>query len=174
MAKNEKASTINVDRIPSFTDFVALPLKAAGCWEWFPKTDKTVLTIINNAYVGFVLLNLMNMIATFLMSVYIDWENGGTENLNIIAETIPYVASFLVICYFKMHQAELYDLVEFINTNLRFYSARGLTNATMLKSYKTAKLFQYVYLISVCWSVTMYTVGPVVVHCEYSLIYVIL
>lgn len=168
----EKPSTVNLDTLPSLTAFVALPFKTIGCWEWFRETDNSYLIIFNNVYLALVLFLLVNMMATFILSVYVDWDAGGDLNLDIIAESLPYAASFVIVVYFSIRRSQLYQLVDFIDQNFKFHSARGLTNMTMIQSYNTAKFFQYAYTTSVCGSVTMYTVGPVVSHCKYLIFHV--
>lgn len=87
-------------------------------------------------------------------------------SLEYIAESLPFIASIFIVCYCWTNRLELYALADYINENFRFHSARGLTNITVLNSYKMARYFQWGYLSWVLGSVVLYAVVPFLIHCK--------
>nr|ALV82554.1 olfactory receptor 9 [Plutella xylostella] len=159
----EKSSTINNDRILNYTHYSELPLKLVGCWDWFPDAVDMKKIIANYVYLCLVIFVLINVTAMLMVSLYSEWVDI-MSSLDMLADSLPYVASVLVVAYFAVYRAELYELNDFMNKNFKFHSARGLTNMTMLKSYKMAKSFAYTYTVCSLCSSTMYAVVPMIIH----------
>uniref|UniRef100_A0A0K8TU64 Odorant receptor n=1 Tax=Epiphyas postvittana TaxID=65032 RepID=A0A0K8TU64_EPIPO len=86
------------------------------------------------------------------------------SSLEKLADGLPLLVSVAVVIYFALYKKELYELVEFMNGNFKFHSARGLTNMTMDRSYKSAKNFAFVYTACTLFSVTMYVALPMIIH----------
>lgn len=165
MANTKGPSNINLEKIPSFTHFVELPFKLNACWEWYPKSEMESQIILNNFYFAFVFFVLTNLVIAFLVNFYLDWEDS-MPSLEYIAESLPFIASIFIVCYCWTNRLELYALADYINENFRFHSARGLTNITVLNSYKMARYFQWGYLSWVLGSVVLYAVVPFLIHCK--------
>ncbi|XP_063368642.1 putative odorant receptor 85e [Cydia amplana] len=151
------------DQISDYTHFIQLPLKIVGCWEWFPNTDSEFKIILNNIYLALVIFVLVNFPITLIVNLYTEWVDI-MGSLDKVADGLPLIVSLAVVVYFALYKEELYDLVEFMNENFKFHSARGLTNMTMEGSYTSAKNFAYVYTACTLFSVTMYVALPMGFH----------
>ncbi|XP_047999596.1 putative odorant receptor 85e [Leguminivora glycinivorella] len=151
------------DQISDYTHFLQLPLKIVGCWDWFPNTDNEIKIILNNIYVALVLFVLLNFPITLIVNLYTEWVDI-MGSLDKLADGLPLIVSLAVVIYFAIYKEELYELVEFMNENFKFHSARGLTNMTMEGSYTSAKKFAYVYTACTLFSVTMYVALPMGFH----------
>ncbi|XP_061722317.1 putative odorant receptor 85e [Cydia pomonella] len=151
------------DQIFDYTHFIQLPLKIVACWEWFPNTESEFKIIFNNIYLAIVLFVLINFPITLIVNLYTEWVDI-MGSLDKLADGLPLIVSVAVVIYFALYKEELYDLVEFMNENFKFHSARGLTNMTMEGSYTSAKKFAYVYTACTLFSVTMYVALPMGFH----------
>ncbi|XP_063541193.1 putative odorant receptor 85e [Cydia strobilella] len=151
------------DQISDYTHFMHLLLKLVGCWEWFPNTDSEFKIILNNIYLASVLFVPLNFMITLIVNLYTEWVDM-MGSLDKIGDGLPLITSIAIVIYFALYKEELYDLVEFMNENFKFHSARGLTNMTMEGSYKSAKKFAYLYTASPLFSVTMYVAMPMGFH----------
>nr|AJF23824.1 olfactory receptor OR71 [Planotortrix octo] len=149
--------------ISDYTHFIIISLQIVGCWDWFPNPDKQYKIIINNIYLALVLFVLINFPTTLIVNLYTEWDNV-MGSLEMLADGLPLLVAVAVVIYFALYKKELYELVEFMNGNFKFHSARGLTNMTMEHSYKSAKNFGFVYTACTLFSVTMYVMLPMIVH----------
>lgn len=89
------------------------------------------------------------------------------SSLDQIADFLPLLASLIIVAYYAIYKQDLYKLIDYLNDNFKYRSARGLTNMTMLKSYENAKKFAKIYTACTMFSVTMYATLPVIVHSKY-------
>ncbi|XP_059053254.1 putative odorant receptor 85e [Achroia grisella] len=153
--KLKKQMTLNTERIKNYTHFIEIPLKIAGCWDWYPNTNVGYYTIINNIYLSLVLYLLTNVLTTLIVTLYTEWGDI-MVSLHKMSDCLPFFVSINIVAYFAVHKADLYDLVRFMNERFEYYSAYGLTNMTMLKSYQTARNFGYAYTACTMFSVTIY------------------
>ncbi|XP_049879656.1 putative odorant receptor 85e [Pectinophora gossypiella] len=151
------------EQIYNYTHFLVIPLKIVGCWDWYPRPNREYQIIVNNVYLCMVLFVLCNLPMTLIVNLYTEWIDimGSLEK---IADGLPLLASVAIVAYFGTHKDQLYELVDYMNDNFKFYSAKGLTNITMRDSYIKAKNFAYVYTACTLFSVTMYVTLPVIVH----------
>lgn len=161
-----KGTKLNLEKIPSYTKFIELPFKLCACWEWHPKTVHEPQIIFNNVYLAFVQFALLNLVVAFFVNFYLDWGDS-SSSLDLISESIPFIASALVVHYCTTNRAEMYELSEFINKHFKFHSARGLTNITMVNCYKMARYFQRGHISFALVSVTLYAAYPFFMHCKY-------
>ncbi|XP_064074452.1 putative odorant receptor 85e [Vanessa tameamea] len=161
--KSNESDSINTERVQNYTHFLEITLKTVGCWDWFVKPRKECEIFINNIYLSLVLFVLLNLLLSLLVNLYIEWIDI-MSSLDKMADGLPLIASVLIVSYFATNKDDLYDLVGFMNNNFKWRSARGLTNMTMVKSYKTAKNFAFFYTACTLFSVTMYVFMPVVLH----------
>ncbi|CAH2266306.1 jg17841 [Pararge aegeria aegeria] len=164
LSSSEKVeSTLNTDKVSNIVHFLEVPLKFVGFWDWY-RTPRTEFQIfINNIYVGFILFTLTNLLVSLIVYLYSEWTDI-LGSLDIMADGLPLVASIFIIPYFSIYKSELYELVEFMHINFKWHSARGLTNMTMMKAYRTAKNFAYCYTACVLFSITTYVLSPVILH----------
>lgn len=153
-------------KVTDYTHYLILPLKMVGCWQWYPRPTKEYQVIINDVYLCMVLFVLTNMIISLIVYLCTEWTTI-MENLVTIADGLPVIVSVLVVAYIALYKNELYVLLDSMNKEFVFYSAKGLTNMTMNQSYAKAKKFAYCYTGCCLFSVTTYVVLPTVVHCEY-------
>lgn len=156
-------STLNDIKVTNYTHFMKLPLQCVGCWEWYQKAEVELQIFLNNIYLGFILFSLANLLLSLIVHLYSEWTDI-MASLDIMADGLPLVASVFIVSYFAIYKKELYELVEFMDSNFKWNSARGLTNMTMAKGYKTAKNFGYFYTACTLFSVAMYVLLPVMVH----------
>ncbi|XP_063541198.1 uncharacterized protein LOC134750042 [Cydia strobilella] len=151
------------DQISDYTHFMQLPLKFVGCWEWFPNTDSEFKIILNNIYLALVIFVLLNYSITLIVNLCTEWVDI-MVSLDKLGDGLLLTTSLSVVIYFALYKEKLYDLVEFMNENFKFHSARGLTNMTMEGSYTSAKKFAYAYTACTLFSVTMYVAMPMGFH----------
>ncbi|XP_050353586.1 putative odorant receptor 85e [Nymphalis io] len=140
-----------------------ITLKTVGCWDWFDKPRKEYEIFINNIYLSIVLFVLINLLLSLIVNLYVEWIDI-MSSLDKMADGLPLITSVLIVSYFAINKDAMYDLVGFMNNNFKWHSARGLTNMTMVKSYKTAKKFAFFYTACTLFSVTMYVFMPLVLH----------
>nr|WCC57453.1 odorant receptor 57 [Papilio glaucus] len=161
--KRTKVTTLNIETIKNYTHFLELPLKCVACWDWYknPKREREVM--INNLYLALVLFSLTSLPVSLLVHLQTEWVDV-MDSLDEIADGLPLLAAVAIVTYFALHKRHLYDLVDFMNTRFRCHSARGLTNMTMLRSYRSAKTFAYLYTACTLFSVAMYVISPVIAH----------
>lgn len=164
----ENYAMSNEKKVNDYTHYLVLPLKFVGCWQWYPRPTKEYQIIVNNVYLCMVLFVLANMAIALLVSMYTEWTTL-MDNLLKIADELPYIVSLFVVAYVAVHQNELYELLDFMNKEFVYHSAKGLTNMTLNQSYTIAKNFSYSYNASCIFSVNLYLVLPIVVHCKYLL-----
>nr|WEG72115.1 odorant-receptor-19 [Grapholita molesta] len=151
------------DQISDYTHFLQLPLKAVACWEWYPNPTTNFKIMLNNIYLALVLFVLLNFTITLLVNLYTEWVDI-MGSLDKLADGLPLVVAVAVVIYFALYKKELYDMVDYMNDNFKFHSARGLTNMTMEDSYASAKKFAYVYTACALFSVSVYVTLPMVFH----------
>lgn len=171
LASEDPPSTLDSEPIRNYIHFLEIPLKIVGCWDWYkiPKRDGEIM--LNNLYSSMVLFVLINVPITLYVHLYIEWVDIMTS-LDKLADCLPFVVSIAIVVYFALYRSDLYDLTDYMTENFKYRSANGLTNMTMLNSYKTSKGFGYFYTACTMFSVTMYTI-PEIVNCKYaSIIYV--
>ncbi|KAJ0172905.1 hypothetical protein K1T71_011081 [Dendrolimus kikuchii] len=140
-----------------------LPLKIAGCWDWFPKPKNEIQILVNHVYFGMVLFVLTHVTVGLAINLYTEWQDI-MSSLDKIADSLPLLVSLAIVTYHSFYRKEFYELIRFLDENFKYRSANGLTNMTMLNSYKAAKGFWKVYTACTMFSVTMYAVSPVVFH----------
>ncbi|CAK1590582.1 unnamed protein product [Parnassius mnemosyne] len=155
--------TLNIETIGNYTHFLELPLKFVGCWDWFRKPKREYEIIANHVYLSLVLFVLANLPISLIVHLQTEWVDI-MHSLNEIADGLPSVASVAIVAYFALYKKELYELINYTNGNFKCHSARGLTNMTMLKSYRAARNFAFFYTACTLFSVTMYVILPVIVH----------
>lgn len=156
-------STLKDIKVSNYTHFMKLPLQCIGCWEWYQKAQVESQVFVNNMYLGFILFILSNVLLSLIVHLYSEWTDI-MASLDIMADGLPLVASGFIVAYFAIYKTELYELVEFMDSNFKWHSARGLTNMTMARAYTTAKNFGYFYTACTLFSVAMYVLLPVMVH----------
>lgn len=156
---------ISSKKVKNYTHFLEKTLKIVGCWDWYEKPHKENQIFINYIYLGIVFFVLINVLVSLIVNLYTEWSDI-MSSLDQMADGLPLIASVLIVSYFATHKELLYELVNYINDNFKWRSARGLTNMTMVNSYKTAKNFAFFYTACTIFSVTMYVIIPVVVHRE--------
>ncbi|XP_063833400.1 putative odorant receptor 85e [Ostrinia nubilalis] len=161
MRPKEPLSTLDSLPINNYTHFLEIPLKIVGCWDWYdhPKSEKEI--IINNVYFCMVLFVLINVPATLYIHLYTEWVDVMTS-LDKLADCLPFVVSIIIVVYFGLYRKELYELTKFMQRKFHYRSANGLTNMTMLNSYKTARNFGYFYTACTMFSVSMYMIPEIV------------
>lgn len=164
--KCPEKSTLNIETISNYTHFLELPLKIVACWDWYrePKCEREVIT--NYLYLALVLFSLASLTAALFAHLLTEWH-GVMDSLDELADGLPLLASLAIVSYFALRKRQLYDLTDFINSRFRCHSARGLTNMTMLGSYRAARDFAYFYTACTLFSVAMYVISPVIAHREY-------
>lgn len=156
---------ISSKKVKNYTHFLETTLKIVGCWDWYEKPHTENQIIFNYIYLGIVLFVLINVLVSLIVNLYTEWSDI-MSSLEQMADGLPLIASVLIVSYFATHKELLYELVKYINDNFKWRSARGLTNMTMVNSYKTAKNFAFFYTACTIFSVTMYVIIPVAVHRE--------
>ncbi|XP_075983691.1 putative odorant receptor 85e [Anticarsia gemmatalis] len=156
-------TTLNTERPEPYIDYIEKPLKIVACWDLFPKTEKESRNIINDTYLGIVLFVLTYIPVALTVHLYTEWEDI-MSSLDKIADSLPLLVSLIIVAYYAMYREELYELVEYMDKNFKYHSARGLTNMTMFESCKTARKFGRIYTACTMFSVTMYATMPVIVH----------
>ncbi|XP_014361223.2 uncharacterized protein LOC106713035 [Papilio machaon] len=161
--KRHEETTLNIETITNYTHFLELPLKFVACWDWYrePKCEREVM--MNYLYLAVVLFALTSLPATLLTHLLTEWEDV-MSSLDKLADGLPLLASLAIVTYFAMRKRQLYNLTDFINGRFRCHSARGLTNMTMLNSYRAARNFAYFYTACTLFSVAMYVISPVIAH----------
>ncbi|XP_053617779.1 odorant receptor 46a [Plodia interpunctella] len=159
--KKQHKSTINTEKITNYTHFHEIPLKIVGCWDWYKEPTREWQIIINNVYVCMVLFVLASIPMTLFVNLYIEWL-GIMSSLDELADAMPSLVSLAVVSYFVIYRKEMYDLTGFMRKNFEYYSANGLTNMTMLKSYRAAKNFAYFYTACTMFSVTLYVMPEII------------
>ncbi|KAL0818073.1 hypothetical protein ABMA28_008609 [Loxostege sticticalis] len=161
MSAKETSSTLDTEPIKNYTHFLEIPLKIVGCWDWFesPKNEKEI--IINNVYFCLVLFVLINVPVTLYVHLYTEWVDVMTS-LDKLADCLPFLVSIIIVVYFGLYRKEMYDLTKFMQREFKYRSAHGLTNMTMLNSYKTARNFGYFYTACTMFSVTMYVIPEII------------
>nr|XP_034827579.1 putative odorant receptor 85e [Maniola hyperantus] len=152
-----------MDKVSNYTHFMQVPLKCVGCWEWYQKPLNEFQIGVNNIYLSFSLFVLANLLLSLIVHLYCEWTDI-MASLEIMADGLPLVASVFIVSYFAIYRSELYELLNFMNGNFKWHSARGLTNMTMTKAYKTSRKFSYFYTACTMFSIATYVFMPVVVH----------
>jgi hypothetical protein len=163
--KTREKSSLETEAISNYLHFLEMPLKIVGCWDWFMSPTKEYQIILNSVYYSLVLFVLINVPVSLYIHLRTEWEDAMTS-LAKMADSMPFIVSIVIVIYFGFYRDELYDLVAYMKVNFKYRSANGLTNMTMLKSYKTAKSFGYFYTGCTLFSVTMYVI-PEIVNCKY-------
>nr|QIJ45823.1 olfactory receptor [Glyphodes pyloalis] len=161
LRSKESPSTLEGEPIRNYTHFLETPLKIVGCWDWyrFPQKDREI--IINNLYLCIVLFVLINVPTTLYVHLYIEWVDV-MSSLDTLADSLPFAVSIIIVVYFALFRRELYELSDFMLEKFKYRSACGLTNMTMLNSYRKAKNFGYFYTACTMFSVTMYCVPEII------------
>lgn len=159
----------DTEKVNDYTHYLVLPLKIVGCWQWYPRATKEYQIIINNVYMCMVLFVLTNLIIALIVNLYTEWT-AIMESLVKIADGLPVIVSMFVVAYIAIYKNDLYILLDSMNKEFVFHSAKGLTNMTMSQSYAKAKNFAYFYTACTLFSVTMYVTLPIFVHCKYLLL----
>nr|QZH55122.1 odorant receptor 26 [Achelura yunnanensis] len=154
-----KMDDLNSEKIPNYIHYIMTPLKLVGCWEWYKNPEKEYQMIINNVYYALVLFVLINLQWSLVVNLYTEWTKV-MDNLEKLADSFPLLVSIAVIVHFTYKKKRMYELVDFMNSNFKYHSARGLTNMTMFESYKSAKKFGYVYTACTFFSISMYICMP--------------
>ncbi|XP_045770975.1 putative odorant receptor 85e [Maniola jurtina] len=158
----DKAESVT-DKVSNYTHYMEAPLKCVGCWDWYKKPLNEFQIGVNNIYLSFTLFMLAYSLLSLIVHLYCEWSDI-MASLDIMADGLPLVATLFIVFYFASCKSELYELVNYMNGNFKWHSARGLTNMTMTQAYKTARNFGYFYTSCTLFSVGMYTFMPVVVH----------
>nr|QLI62066.1 odorant receptor 23 [Streltzoviella insularis] len=152
------------EKIQNYHDYAdIIPFKLSAFLPWYIKPRNEYEMIFNNVYLAFVLFILINLLVTLLVNLYVDWIDF-MSCLNQIADGLPLVVSIVVVVYFAYYDGEMAQLQRFMRDNFKYHSARGITNTTMLNSYKVARNFARFYTACCLFSVTMYTFIPMIVH----------
>ncbi|XP_041972214.1 uncharacterized protein LOC121728158 [Aricia agestis] len=154
LTKNEKPP-------PNYYHYLVFPLKLVACWEWFEKPDKEYKIIINYVYFSVMLLVQLNILMSLVVHIYLEWT-GFMTSLVLMSESLPIIITIFIVAYFATYQHDLYELVEYVNKNFKWHSASGVTNMNMQNSYECAKKFAYFYTGCLTFTVTAYTVIPIV------------
>ncbi|XP_072934052.1 putative odorant receptor 85e [Epargyreus clarus] len=153
----------NETQVYNFMHFLEMPLKIVGCWDWYEKPRNNYHVFVNNTYLSMVLFILANLLLSLIVHLYTEWVDT-MSSLDKMADGLPLLTSVAIVAYFSLYKQELYDLIRFMNENFKCRSARGLTNTTMLRSYRIARNFAYFYTACTVFSVTMYVFLPVLAH----------
>ncbi|XP_052739025.1 putative odorant receptor 85e [Bicyclus anynana] len=154
---------MNVDKVSIYAHFMELPLKCVACWDWYKKPQNENQIFLNNIFLGFTLFMLINLLVSLIVHLFSEWTDIMTS-LDIMADGLPIAAAVFIVSYFGMYKTEMYELVEYMNCNFKWHSARGLSNMTMTKAYRTAKNFCCFYTACTIFSVAMYLILPVILH----------
>nr|QPX50360.1 odorant receptor [Helicoverpa armigera] len=158
-----KPSTLNSEKTGRYIHYIEIPLKLVACWEFFPNSTSERLLVINDIYLGIVLFVLTYIPTCLTVHLYTEWQDI-MSSLGTIADSLPLLVSLIIVAYYAMYRQDLYDLMEFMERNFKYHSARGLTNMTMEESCKIAQRFARIYTACTMFSVTMYATMPVIVH----------
>lgn len=161
--KTKVLTTANSEKIPNYMHYVELPLKFVACWDWYPNTEKESQLIINYVYLCFVLFIISKVAVGLAVHLYTEWLDI-MSSLDEIADSLPLVVSLAIISYYTVYREKLYELKNYMNSNFKYHSARGLTNMSMQTSYEAAKKFARIYTVCTMFSVTMYAVMPFIVN----------
>lgn len=148
---------------PRYLNFMELSLKFACLKGWYTKPTKEIQFLINNVYLAVALFMLITITVDMAISLYTGWLDIMTSVLKI-ADSFPLLASLGIITYHAVYRREFYDLNKFMDKNFRYHSGNGLTNMTMIGSYRVAKRFWQIYTTSTLLSVSVYAILPVIVH----------
>ncbi|XP_022831787.1 putative odorant receptor 85e isoform X1 [Spodoptera litura] len=140
-----------------------MPLKLVACWDLFPNSVIEKRKIFNDIYLGIVLFVLTHIPMVLTVHLYTEWQDI-MSSLGTIADALPLLVSLVIVAYYAIYRRDLYELLNYLDKNFKYRSARGLTNMTMEQSCMTARRFGRIYTACTMFSVTMYATLPVIVH----------
>lgn len=162
---NTDKTTLNSEKPEHYIHYIEKPLKLVACWDLFPNSANEKRKVFNDIYLGIVLFVLTHIPMVLTVHLYTEWQDI-MSSLGTIADALPLLVSLVIVAYYAIHRRDLYELLNYLDKNFKYHSARGLTNMTMQQSCMTARRFGRIYTACTMFSVTMYATLPVIVHCK--------
>lgn len=154
---NEKIDFFRVQK-KLFTYIGAFDGQSATTNKHLSKSSIKCLQLFYNAVV---LVLTIHMAILFTISAYFDILNGTFAEISYsVSQSVIYQFSSFVIFYFQYRSAACYHMVNYINDNFKYRSAKGFTYVTTDTAHTFTTIYSAMYSIACELAVFQYIIGP--------------